>query len=54
MRMMEQDEARDRLRAAISAVLRREVGDRALVMEVAGKAEDRNVIDEIVEATEEN
>ncbi|MBQ8309908.1 MAG: DNA polymerase III subunit gamma/tau [Clostridia bacterium] len=54
MRMMEQDESRDRLRAAISAVLRREVGDRALIMEVAGKTEDRNVIDEIIEATEEN
>lgn len=54
MRMMEQDESRDRLRAAVSAVLRREVGDRSLIMEVTGKSEDRNVIDEIIEATEEN
>jgi hypothetical protein len=48
LQMMERDEPRDRLRAAISAVLRREVGDRALSMEVAGKAEEASVIDEIL------
>ena len=53
--MMEKDESRDRLRAALSAVLRREVGDRMLVMEVLGNANDKpSVIDEIIEASEEN
>ncbi|MBQ7335484.1 MAG: DNA polymerase III subunit gamma/tau [Clostridia bacterium] len=54
MQMMEQGESRDRLRAAVSAVLRREVGDRALIFEVAGKTEGRSVIDEIIEASEGN
>lgn len=54
MRMMERDESRDRLRAALSAVLRREVGDRMLTMEVAGKSEKPSVIDEILEASEED
>ncbi|MBE6589580.1 MAG: DNA polymerase III subunit gamma/tau [Ruminococcaceae bacterium] len=53
MRMMEQDASRDRLRAAVSAVLRREVGDRELIFEVVGKAADRSVIDEIIEASED-
>ena len=52
MRMMEQDEARDRLRAAVSAVLRREVGDRALIFETVGKTDNRSVIDEIIEAAD--
>ena len=52
MNMMEKDDARDRLRAAVSAVLRREVGDRALIFEVTGKQDARNVIDEIIEAAE--
>ncbi len=54
MRMMEQDAARDRLRAAISAVLRREVGDRALIFEALGMKQDKNMIDEIIEASEDN
>ena len=54
MQMMEQGDARDRLRAAISAVLRREVGDRMLLLEVAGKKEAHSVIDEIIEAVDEN
>ena len=53
MHMMERDEARDRLRAAVSAVLRREVGDRALRYEVIGEQSAYSVIDEILEATEE-
>ena len=52
MQMMEQGEARDRLRAAVSAILKREVGDRALVFEVAEKRADASVIDEIIDATE--
>ncbi len=54
MRMMEQDDSRDLLRASVSAILRREVGDRALIFEVAGKSAERNVIDEILDASEEN
>ena len=54
MQMMEQGDARDRLRAAISAVLRREVGDRMLLMEVAGTKEAHSVIDEIIEAADGN
>ena len=54
MQMMERSDSRDRLRAALSAVLRREVGDRMLVMEVAGHQDERSVIDEIIEATEED
>ena len=50
LRMMEQGDARDKLRAAVSSVLRREVGDRALIFEVAGKNDDRSVIDEIIDA----
>ncbi len=53
MTMMEADDARDRLRAAVSAVLRREVSDRALVFELPGKSSERNVIDEILESTDE-
>jgi hypothetical protein len=54
MRMMEQDDSRDLLRASVSAILRREVGDRALTFEVLGKSAERNVIDEILDASEEN
>ena len=50
--MMERDEARDRLRMAVSTVLRREVGDKMLIMEVAGKQGDASVIDEILEASD--
>ena len=53
MTMMGRDDSRDRLRAAISAVLRREVGDRMLTMEVAGKSEAPSVIDEILDAGED-
>ncbi len=53
MHMMERGEARDRLRAAISSALRREVGDRMLVLEVEGRQEQSSVIDEIIEAAEE-
>ena len=52
--MMEKDEARDRLRMALSTVLRREVGDRMLVMEVAGERKNVSVIDEILEASDED
>jgi hypothetical protein len=54
MHMMEKDKERDHLRAALSAVLRREVGDRALTFEALGSKQDRNVIDEIIEASEED
>ena len=54
MQMMSRDDSRDRLRMAISTVLRREVGDRMLTMEVAGKAAEVSVIDEIIDASEEN
>ena len=54
MQMMERGESRDRLRAALSTVLRREVTDRQLIMEVAGKSETPSVIDEILDASEEN
>ena len=52
--MIENGDSRDRLRAALSTVLRREVGDRMLALEVAGDTEERSVIDEILEAAEEN
>ncbi len=52
MRMMERSDSRDRLRAALSTVLRREVGDKMLMMEVAGHQDERSVIDEIIEASE--
>ena len=51
--MMEKDDARDRLRGAVASVLRREIADRDLIYEVEGQAEDKNVIDEIIEAAEE-
>ena len=50
--MMEQGEARDRLRASVCAILKREVGDRELIFEVAEKRADVSVIDEIIDATE--
>jgi DNA polymerase-3 subunit gamma/tau len=52
MQMMDRDESRDRLRAALSAVLRREVGDRMLIMEVVGKQEKASVLDEIIGTAE--
>ena len=52
MQMIEQGEARDRLRSAASAILKREVGDRDLIFEVAEKRADASVIDEIIDATE--
>lgn len=53
MQMMSRDEARDRLRMALSAVLRREVGDRMLSMEVLGQAAENSAIDEILENFED-
>ena len=53
MQMMEKSDSRDRLRAALSTVLRREIGDRMLLMEVENKQEKPSVIDEIIEAGEE-
>ncbi len=53
LQMMEKGEVRDRLRAAISTVLRREIGDRMLTLELAGRSEETNVIDEIIEASED-
>lgn len=52
--MMEKDDARDRLRMALSTVLRREVGDRMLIMEVAGAQKNASVIDEILDASDED
>ena len=52
MQMMEQGEARDRLRSSASAILKREVGDRDLIFEVAEKRADASVIDEIIDAAE--
>ena len=52
LQMMEQGEARDRLRASVCAILKREVGDRDLIFEVAEKRADASVIDEIIDATE--
>ena len=52
--MISRDEPRDRLRMAISSVLRREIGDRMLKMEVAGKPTEANVIDEILDIDDEN
>ena len=52
LQMMEQGEARDRLRTAVSAILKHDVGDRELIFEVAEKRADASVIDEIIEATE--
>ena len=54
LRMLENGDSRDRLRAALSTVLRREVGDRMLTMEVAVRGGDRSVIDEIIEAAEDD
>ena len=53
MHMMEKDKERDHLRAALSAVLRREVGDRDLIFEVMGKREAGSPIDEILDAMED-
>ena len=53
MRMMEQGDSRDRLRSAVSTVLRREVTDKQLLMEVVGKSATPSVLDEILEATED-
>ena len=53
MRMMEQGDSRDRLRSAVSAVLRREVTDKQLLMELIGKSAAPSVMDEIIEAAEE-
>ncbi|MBQ2735566.1 MAG: hypothetical protein IJF33_07005, partial [Clostridia bacterium] len=50
LHMMEQGSAKDRMRTAVSAVLRREVGDRDLVFEVLGKREENSPIDEILDA----
>ena len=54
LHMMEQGASRDRLRAAVSAVLRREVSDRALIFETTNQKADKSVIDEIIEASEDN
>ena len=51
--MLERGDVRDRLRMAISTVLRREVGDRMLIMEVADQKADASVIDEILDSTDE-
>ncbi len=51
--MLDRGDVRDRLRMAISTVLRREVGDRMLIMEVADQKEDASVIDEILDSTDE-
>ncbi len=51
MQMMMQSDARDRLRAAISAVLKREVGDRQLIMETQQECQRNSVIDEIMDAS---
>ena len=48
LQMLERDDARDCLRMAISAVLRREVGDRALKMEIITNETKYSVIDEII------
>lgn len=53
MQMLQRDEARDRLRMALSAVLRREVDDRMLRMEVVGQATENSAIDEILEGLED-
>ena len=53
MQMMMQGDARDRLRTAISAVLKREVGDRQLIMETKEECERHSVIDEIMDASQE-
>lgn len=50
--MLDQPEARDRLRAALTAVLKREI--QTVVFEVAGKVAQSSMIDEILENTEEN
>ena len=52
LHMMEQGGARDRLRGAVSNVLRRDVGDRELIFEVVGKREEGSPIDEILDAME--
>ena len=50
LHMMEQGGARDRLRSAVSNVLRREVGDRELIFEVEGRREAGSPLDEILDA----
>jgi DNA polymerase III gamma/tau subunit len=52
LQVLEKDEARDCLRMAISAVLRREVGDRQLAIEAVPKEAERSLIDEIIEDNE--
>ena len=49
--MLDQPEAKDRLRAALSAVLKREVDK--VTLEVVGKTAKASVIDEILEASDE-
>ncbi len=51
--MMEQSESRDRLRAALSSVLRREVGDGELLFKVAERELEASVIDELIESSKE-
>ncbi len=53
MSRLEQSDERDRLRAALSTVLRREVGDRQLILEIVTQKDDRTVIDEILDAVDE-
>ena len=53
LHMLEQVGGKDRLRAAVSAVLRREVTDRELMFEVVGVQKEGSPIDEILEAIEE-
>ena len=52
LQMMEIGDARDRLRSAVAAILKREVGDRELIFEVAEKRADASVIDEIIDSVE--
>ena len=52
LQMLEKDEAKDCLRMAVSAVLRREIGDRQLTIEMAPKEAERLLIDEIIEENE--
>lgn len=52
--MMDKADARDRLRGALSSVLRREVTDCELKIELVDKNESPSVIDEILEASEQD
>ena len=52
--MLQNGDCPARIRAALSAVLQRQMGEQQLCLEIAGQAAKASVIDEILEASESN